>query len=62
MCMSTAYEQREGENILLCENVKNVTVDDKQVTLVDILGYTVTIQGIIKQVDLMKNIMLIEAV
>ena len=62
MCMSTAYEVRENENILLCENVRSARISGDEITLVDILGYTVTVKGVIKNVDLIKNIMLIEAV
>lgn len=61
MCMSTAYEQRGDETILLCENVKNAMVSGDEITFVDILGSTVTVKGVIKKVDLIKNIMLVDA-
>lgn len=62
MCMSTAYERKEGDNVLICENVREAKVIGDQVTLVDILGYTVTVNGSIKEIDLVKNAMFIESV
>lgn len=62
MCMSTAYERKNGENVLVCENVREARTVGRQVTLIDILGYAVTVEGTIKEVDLVKNAMFIEAV
>lgn len=62
MCMSTAYERRDGTDVLICENVREAKVSDNKVTLIDILGYAVTVDGAIRTIDLVKNTMYIEAV
>jgi len=62
MCMSTVYERKDGNDTLICEDVREARVEDNQVTLVDIMGYAVTVNGVIKKVDLIKNTMFIEPV
>ncbi len=61
MCMSNAYKRSGDEDLLICENVREARVTDGQVTLVDILGYTMTIEGVIRKIDLIKNTLIIEA-
>ncbi len=61
MCMSNAYERKDGDDLLICENVREARVDGGRVTLVDILGYSMTVDGVIRKIDLVKNTLIIEA-
>ena len=61
MCLSDAYELKDGERSLVCTRVCGVTADGENVTLTDLMGIRTVVAGTLKSVDLMSNIILIEA-
>jgi predicted RNA-binding protein len=61
MCLSAVYktgpsDQRE----LIADSVSTVRTDGSRITLTDILGQEITVEGSIKNVDLIGNSILIE--
>lgn len=51
MCLATAYKTNEPDSIIL-EFVSKIEVEGNQITLIDIMGDTKTIEGTIAMVDL----------
>ena len=60
MCLSNAYEVGEGTEKLLAERVANVVVDGGNVKLTDLFGGQIVVPGVIKSIDLNKNVILIQ--
>ena len=61
MCLSAVYEVRDGAEKLICEHTTAISIGDGTVKLTDILGEEITITGILKSIDLVKNIIKVEA-
>lgn len=61
MCLSNAYETANGIDKLIAERVASVVVDGNNVRLTDLFGGQTVVPGVIKSIDLNKNIILIEA-
>ena len=61
MCLSTVYEVRDGEENRLCECVSGIKVGEGTVTLTDIMGQELVVNGVITSIDLIKNIILLSA-
>ena len=61
MCLSDAYELKNGERNLVCLRVCGVSADGENVTLTDLMGIRTVVSGKLKSVDLMSNVILIEA-
>lgn len=60
MCLSTAYEiGSEGEK-LICDRVTNIVVEDGNVKLTTLLGTETVVTGVLRNIDLNKNIIRIE--
>jgi predicted RNA-binding protein len=60
MCLSTVYEaNRPGEP--LAEYVTGVQVNGDEITLTDITGNDVFARGSITKIDLVKNVIMIDA-
>lgn len=60
MCLSTAYETTNGIDKLICERITNVEVEGKTVKFTNLLGIQTVVPGVLKSIDLNKNIILIE--
>jgi len=60
MCLSAVYEVRDGGERLVCEHTTAITLDGGAITLTDIMGEEIVIVGVIKSIDLVKNIIMIE--
>ena len=60
MCLSDAYEIKDGKQNLVCSRVCNVSADGENVTLTDLMGIRKIVPGKLKKVDLMSNVILIE--
>lgn len=60
MCLSDAYEIKDGKQNLVCSRVCNVSADGENVTLTDLMGIHKIVPGKLKKVDLMSNVILIE--
>lgn len=62
MCLSTVYEVRDGRETLMCEYTTAITLDGTVVTLTDIMGDELVIKGVLKSIDLVKNIIKLEVI
>ena len=60
MCLSTVFEVRDGSEKLVCEHATAINLNGNVITLTDIIGEEIMITGILKSIDLMKNIIKIE--
>ena len=60
MCLSAVYEVRDGNEKLVCEHATAISLDGGVITLTDIVGEEFVIAGILKSIDLVKNIIKIE--
>ena len=61
MCLSDAYELVDGEQKLILSRVQDISTDENSVMLTNLMGIRTKVPGRIKSVDLLKNIILIEA-
>lgn len=61
MCLSAVYEIRDGAKRLVCEHVSAVDVRDGSVVATDIMGEEIVITGTLRSIDLVKNVIMIEA-
>lgn len=61
MCLSNVYMIKNGKEKLVSESVCNVILNNRDITLYDIIGQTTTVKGTIQNVDLLKNKILIKA-
>lgn len=61
MCLSAVYEIKGGSERLVCEHTTSISLDGNAITCTDILGDEIVITGVLKSVDLVKNIVLVEA-
>ena len=62
MCLSTVYEEINGERSKVCEYVSNVKSDGETYTMTDIMGVTYTVKGSLKSMDFIKNEIVIAGV
>ena len=61
MCLSDAYELVDGEQKLILSRVQDISTEDDCVLLTNLMGIRQKVPGKIKSVDLLKNIILIDA-
>ena len=55
MCNSNVYAAKSGQEELLLEDVSHLAVDNGTVTLRTLFGEPMTVEGRIKEIDLIKN-------
>jgi predicted RNA-binding protein len=60
MCLSAVYEVRDGSEKLVCEHATAICLDGSVITLTDLLGEEIVISGVLRSIDLVKNIIKIE--
>jgi len=60
MCLSAAYKTENGIDTLICDKVMNVAVEDGKVILTNLLGISTVVEGMLKNVDLNRNVIKIE--
>ena len=60
MCLSAAYEVKNGIDTLICDKVTNVAVEGKDVVLTNLLGINTVVTGALKSIDLNRNVIKIE--
>lgn len=60
MCLSTVYKQEDGENVYLCKNIARVIPGENEVTCFDLMGRKTVIAGVLVDIDLMENIILVK--
>jgi predicted RNA-binding protein len=60
MCLSTVYEKDKPDEAL-AEYITGVSVEGDEITFTDITGVDVVARGVITNIDLVKNVILIDA-
>jgi predicted RNA-binding protein len=60
MCLSAAYEVKNGIDTLIVDRVTNVRVEGESVVLTDLLGFDKVVNGTLSSIDLNRNIIRIE--
>ena len=60
MCLSAVYEVKDGSEELVCEHTAEIIMDGGVITLTDIMGKEIILTGVLKSIDLMKNVVKIE--
>lgn len=60
MCLSSAYTTKNGIDSLIIDKVTNVSIDGGKVILTNLLGMQTEVEGVLKNIDLNKNVILIE--
>lgn len=61
MCLSDAFELKNGAKTPVMNYVSGISVDGDKVVLTDMLGAKKIVTGRLQSVDLTKNVILIEA-
>ncbi len=61
MCLAKAVRVEGTEQVELCAYVSQFRAEGDQITLTDVLGEETTLTGRISRVDLVKNLIVIEA-
>ena len=61
MCLSTAYEVGSGSDKFIADRVTNLEVEGDKVRLTTLLGTQTLFEGVLRSVDLNKNVILLEA-
>lgn len=61
MCLSAVYDISGGKEKLMCEHTTSLNVDGNAITFTDIMGDEIVIDGVLKSIDLVKNIILVES-
>ena len=61
MCLSTVYQVENDNNKMVCQYVSNMEISNDSIKLTDITGEEIEIKGIVRSVDLIKNVILVEA-
>mgnify|MGYP001343036949 CR=1 FL=1 len=61
MCLSNVYTVESGQDKLVAEYVSKILVGDGIVTLTDVMGEETEVKGVLMSIDLIKNIIRIDA-
>ena len=61
MCLSTAYEIGNGGEKFIADRITNVNVEGDTVRLTTLLGTQTVVEGLLKSIDLNKNLIYIAA-
>ena len=61
MCLSTVYAVVNGNEKKVCEYVCNIELDENNITLTDIMGSQTKVKGVLKSMDFVKNLAIIES-
>lgn len=59
MCLATAYKNAQANEQIICDNITKITVDGNKITLADIIGDEIVVEGTISMVDLTRSVVII---
>lgn len=62
MCLSTVYKETGGERQMICEYVSGIKIEKNSLSFTDIMGQETNVTGVLKNLDFIKNEILIEEV
>ena len=60
MCLSTVYEELDGQRSKVCEYGSRVKAGENGLVLTDIMGREITVNGTLKSMDFIKNEIIVE--
>ena len=60
MCLSAAYEVKNQTETFILDKITNVAVDGENVILTNLLGMDKVVAGVLRSIDLNRNIIRIE--
>ena len=60
MCLSTAYKNQMSPDTVLMKNVMRIECKDGNVILTDLMERSVTIEGTLKQANLVDGFVIVE--
>jgi len=61
MCLSAVYEIKDGNEELVCDYATAICLDGGSIKVTDITGEEYVIAGVLKSIDLVKNVIVISA-
>ena len=61
MCLSTVYEVCDNNEKLVCQYASGISAKEDTVYITNITGEECEVKGTIKNIDLVKNIILVES-
>ncbi|NLO49421.1 MAG: CooT family nickel-binding protein [Clostridiales bacterium] len=56
MCLATVYVKKGEESGIIAKNVSGIQIDGGSVTLTDILGAEIVVEGRLKKADLVNGV------
>ncbi|MDO4322433.1 MAG: CooT family nickel-binding protein [Lachnospiraceae bacterium] len=59
MCLSTAYKTKDPDSIIM-EYVSRIEINGNQITLIDVMGDTKTVEGTLALADLTGGVVRID--
>jgi len=62
MCQTAAYLVRDGEEVLVLQDVVSVTPERGSIRMVNLFGEEKVVEGRIRQIDLLTHRIIIQAV
>ena len=59
MCLSSVYKNEQAKENLLASDVASIEATDGTVTLTDLFGRTLTVEGTLKRADLTGGVVIL---
>ena len=60
MCLSTVYRNEQKKENLLCSDVTTIETDGRTVTLTDLFGRKMSVEGFVRRADLTGGTVVLE--
>lgn len=60
MCLSSVYKNEQAKENLLASDVASIEAADGTVTLTDLFGRTLTVEGTLKRADLTGGVVILQ--
>lgn len=60
MCLSSVYKNEQAKENLLASDVASIEAADGAVTLTDLFGRTLTVEGTLKRADLTGGVVILQ--
>lgn len=60
MCLSSVYKNEQAKENLLASDVAAIETDGGKVTLTDLFGRTLTVEGTLKRADLTGGVVILQ--
>jgi len=60
MCLSTVYRNKKEDDCIAARYVDKISVDGNDITLIDVMGASINIEGRIKFADLTEGVIIID--